>query len=177
MIDVDSSQQRIFLEPLTIGDLDRVMQIDRASYSAPWKQTTYRTELRNRSATYLVARMSGDVVGYAGIWNIMDEAHITTIAVDQAYRRRHIGERLLVAILEEAVLKGAHYVTLEVRESNIPARALYEKYGFKVVAIRRNYYTDNNESALVMWAEDTDAEKYRHFLKTARQTLECEQIL
>lgn len=177
MIEVDSTEQRVFLEPLTLGDLERVMQIDRASYSAPWKQSTYRTELRNRSATYLVARMRGDVVGYAGIWSIMDEAHITTIAVDQAYRRRHIGERLLVAIMEEAVLKGAHYVTLEVRESNLPARALYEKYGFRVVAIRRNYYTDNSESALVMWAEDTDEEKFRLFLSGARQKLECQSTL
>ncbi len=104
------------------------------------------------------------VVGVAGFWVMVDEAHITTIAVRKAYQRRGIGERLLISVIEMATRLNAKEVTLEVRISNIPAQALYEKYGFQRVGLRRAYYTDNGEDALLMTTEPLDSESFRtHF--------------
>jgi len=102
----------------------------------------------------VVAESEGRIVGYAGEWIIMDEAHITTIAVDPVMHGRRFGERLLVALLQEARYRGARRATLEVRITNRVAQRLYEKYNFLTVAIRRKYYQDTDEDALVMWVND-----------------------
>ena len=107
----------------------------------------------NRLARYLGARDGGRLIGFGGIWLMVDEAHITTFAVHPAWRRRHIGERLLAALLELAVRRHAREATLEVRLSNLAARKLYEKYGFRPVGVRPRYYSDDNEDALIMTTE------------------------
>ena len=144
----------LLIRPMAIDDLATVQHIERTSFSTPWPPQAYRQELEtNRLAHYLVAQLGGEVVGYGGIWIMVDEAHVTTFAVHPAYRRRRIGERLLLALLDLSVDRGAREATLEVRLSNVGARRLYEKYGFRPVGIRPRYYSDNQEDALIMTTE------------------------
>ncbi len=143
---------RVILETMTLDDVPRVREIEQQSFRTMWPRDAYTHELReNRLASYLVARFEQDIVGYAGMWVIMDEAHITTIAVDPMYRGQHIGERLLIGLIDAAVERGARWMTLEVRRSNASAQALYHKYGFREIGVRKGYYSDNREDALVMW--------------------------
>jgi ribosomal-protein-alanine N-acetyltransferase len=142
---------RLVVEPMTLDDVPAIQAIEEASFTTPWPPDAYRSELRtNRMAHYLVARVDGAIVGYGGMWLMVDEAHITTFAVDPAWRRQGIGERLLLAFLDIAIERDAHEATLEVRLSNLAARRLYEKYGFRPVGLRPNYYSDDREDALIM---------------------------
>ncbi|MEO8207434.1 MAG: ribosomal protein S18-alanine N-acetyltransferase [Chloroflexota bacterium] len=139
------------IEPMTLADLPDVHRIERASFSVPWPDEAYRSELeRNRLASYLVVRTTGTVIAYGGIWLMVDEAHITTFAVDPSWRRQRVGETLLISLLDVAIARRAREATLEVRLSNLPARRLYEKYGFRPAGLRTRYYSDNGEDALIM---------------------------
>ena len=139
------------IKPMTVDDLPAVHAIERASFAVPWPDDAYRNEIRtNRLASYVVARLDEQVVGFAGIWVMVDEAHVTTFAVDPRWRRRGVGERLLLALLDLSISRHAREATLEVRLSNLPARKLYEKFGFRPVGIRPRYYSDNGEDALIM---------------------------
>jgi ribosomal-protein-alanine N-acetyltransferase len=146
------------IRPMTTADLAAVQHIERASFTTPWPPQAYRQELEaNRLAHYLVAELADEIVAYGGVWLMVDEAHVTTFAVHPAYRRRRIGERLLLALLDIAVDRRAREATLEVRLSNLAARRLYEKYGFRPVGIRPRYYSDNGEDALIMTTEPLDS--------------------
>jgi len=160
------------IERMRLSDVPRVMEIELQSFPTPWSESAYITEISNQSAYYVVARLDGDVVGYAGMWVIMDEAHITTIAVDARHRGRKLGERLLVALLDESMAKGLKRATLEVRQSNRVAQKLYVKYGFDAVAVRKDYYANNNEDALVMWVHDLLAPGYVSRYRELRSQLE-----
>jgi ribosomal-protein-alanine N-acetyltransferase len=145
---------RLTIEPMRLEDLAEVQRIEEASFSTPWPENAYRSELMtNRLASYLVARAAGRIVAYGGMWLMVDEAHITTFAVHPAWRRQRIGERLLLAFFDLARDRHAREATLEVRLSNLAARRLYEKYGFRPVRLRPRYYSDNNEDALIMTTE------------------------
>jgi [ribosomal protein S18]-alanine N-acetyltransferase len=145
---------KLTIEPMRVEDLAEVQRIELASFSTPWPENAYRSELMtNRLASYLVARAGGRIVAYGGMWLMVDEAHITTFAVHPAWRRQRIGERLLLAFLDLARDRRAREATLEVRLSNLAARRLYEKYGFRPVGLRPRYYSDNNEDALIMTTE------------------------
>ena len=145
---------RLLVEPMSIEDLPDVHRIERASFSVPWPDDAYRSEiLGNRLASYLVARADGELVAYGGIWLMVDEAHITTFAVDPAWRRQRVGETLLIALMDLAIGRHAREATLEVRLSNLAARKLYEKFGFRPVGVRARYYSDNGEDALIMTTE------------------------
>jgi ribosomal-protein-alanine N-acetyltransferase len=136
---------------MTLDDIPSVHAIERESFAVPWPDDAYRNELvTNRLASYVVARAGEEVVGFAGLWVMVDEAHITTFAVHPRWRRRGVGQRLLLRLLELANDRRAREATLEVRLSNMPARRLYEKYGFRPVGIRPRYYSDNGEDALIM---------------------------
>ncbi len=142
------------IRPMAIADLEAVQRIERASFTTPWPPQAYRQELEtNRLAHYLVGQLGDDVVAYGGIWLMVDEAHITTFAVHPRYRRRRIGERLLLAMIDLSADRRAREATLEVRLSNLAARRLYEKYGFRPVGIRPRYYSDDQEDALIMTTE------------------------
>jgi len=143
------------IEPMRVRDLDAVLAIERASFPTPWSRYAYLSELlENDRAYYLVARMNDRrVAGYIGIWLIIDEGHITTVAVHPAHRGRGIGGRLLIAAEAIARDRGALRVTLEVRVSNTVAHNLYRKIGYKDAGIRPGYYRDNNEDAIIMWKE------------------------
>src|SRR5579872_1625843 len=161
----------VSVEPMRRTDVPFVSAIERRCYATPWHENAYYTELSNRSACYLVARLEASVVGYAGMWVIMDEAHITTLAVSPEHRGKKIGERLLLGLLEESILHGATRATLEVRENNRVAQNLYRKYRFREAAIRKNYYTDNQENAIVMWADDIHVESYAEHLRDLKHQL------
>jgi ribosomal-protein-alanine N-acetyltransferase len=139
-----------------------VLRIESQVYPRPWSLTLYMSELNLRSSRhYVVARLGGEVVGYAGLLFTADEAHITTIAVDPTQHRRHIGTRLLLHQALVARQRRASHLTLEVRITNTPAQELYRRFGFLPEGIRKNYYAEIHEDAVVMWARDIDTEEYR----------------
>jgi [ribosomal protein S18]-alanine N-acetyltransferase len=162
----------VVIERMTVDDLDAVRSIEQEAFSTPWPSHAYRQELEsNRMAHYIVARWGGEIVGFAGMWLLVDEAHVTTFATRGTWRRRGIGERLLLALLDLARVRGAREATLEVRPSNIAARRLYEKYGFRNAGVRPRYYSDNHEDALIMTTEPLDGREMRVRLITLREAL------
>lgn len=143
---------KIEISPMTESDLDEVMMIEEVSFLTPWSRSSYLSELQqNNLSLYLVARYNEEVVGYAGIWMILDEGHITNIAVHPNYRNRGIGYRLMREIIKASARFGIRGITLEVRPSNRPAQCLYRKLGFTVHGLRKGYYSDSGEDAIVMW--------------------------
>jgi [ribosomal protein S18]-alanine N-acetyltransferase len=148
---------RLLVEPMRLEDIPAVHAIESASFPSPWPPYAFRGEIEtNRMAHYLVVRAGERLVAYAGIWLMVDEAHVTTFAVLPAYRRRGIGGRLLSELIELAVGLGATVVTLEVRLGNAGARRLYQQFGFRPVGVRPRYYSDNGEDALIMTTEGLD---------------------
>ncbi|HKL10920.1 MAG TPA: ribosomal protein S18-alanine N-acetyltransferase [Clostridia bacterium] len=142
---------------MTIEDLDRVMEIEKESFSVPWSRDSYESEIsRNILSLYLVMEGEGQIIGYCGMWFILDEAHITNIAVQKSSRGEGVGTRLVECLMEEAFKKGVRNLTLEVREGNIAARKLYEKMGFVVEGRRPGYYPDNHEDAIIMWKREEE---------------------
>jgi ribosomal-protein-alanine N-acetyltransferase len=145
---------RVRIEPMSLQDLPRVREIEAGSFAVPWPRDAYRAEIQdNKVADYIVARDDdGAVVGFAGMWVIFDEAHVTTIAVDRRHRGMRIGSRLMLALIDRALRRGARWMTLEVRPSNSVALRMYRTLGFRDVALRKRYYSDNGEDAVVMWS-------------------------
>ncbi len=159
----------IVVDRMSVDDLAAVQEIERESFTTPWPPHAYRAELEtNRMAHYIVARHGDRIVGFAGVWLMVDEAHITTFAVRKTWRRQGVGERLLIALLALAEARGARETTLEVRPSNHPARRLYEKYGFAPVGVRPRYYSDDNEDALIMTTDRLDGRQMRDRLAGLR---------
>ena len=155
---------------MRVDDIEHVSRLERKCYALPWSSSAYVTEVGNHSAYYSVAKdVDGSVVGYAGMWVVMAEMHITTIAVDPDRRGERIGERLLIDLIDNGHKRGATHGTLEVREHNRPARNLYLKYGFIDVAQRRHYYSDNGENAIIMWATDLYDPRFLSRLRELRR--------
>ena len=164
---------KLTIEAMRLEDLAEVQRIEQASFTTPWPENAYRSELMtNRLASYLIARIGGRIVAYGGMWLMVDEAHITTFAVHPAWRRQRIGERLLLAFLDLARDRQAREATLEVRLSNLAARRLYEKYGFRPVGLRPRYYSDNNEDALIMTTESFGTPALENRLAGLRSALD-----
>lgn len=156
---------RLTIEPMRAADIPAVHAIESASFPTPWPPYAFRQELdTNRMAHYLVVRAGARVVAYAGVWLMVDEAHVTTFAVLPVYRRRGIGGALLSAMIDLCADLGASVVTLEVRLSNVGARRLYERFGFRPVGVRPRYYSDNAEDALIMTTERLDGPDMQHRL-------------
>lgn len=133
-------------------DIDQILKIEELSFATPWTRQSFENELNlNQFAVYLVLEKEGQIVGYCGMWLIVDEAHITNIAVLPEFRGQKLGEGILSMVMDIARQRGAKTMTLEVRVSNEVAQSLYRKLGFINGGIRKNYYTDNYEDALVMW--------------------------
>lgn len=138
--------------PTRLEDIDDIMILEELSFTIPWSKKAFIEEVtRNKFAVYYSAIADGKVIGYAGMWKIIDEGHITNIAVHPSYRRRHVGSLLLEKLMEACRENDITSMTLECRESNTAARRLYEKHGFRVEGRRRGYYSDNDEDALVFW--------------------------
>lgn len=136
---------------MTLDDLDAVAAIEAATFPTPWSRHSFEQELtRNVAARYLVAVLDGQIIGYAGAWIILDESHITNIAIAEAFRGNGYGRLLTQALLQYLSNLGASYATLEVRKSNLHAQNLYTSLGFQPVGWRKRYYEDNQEDALLM---------------------------
>jgi len=140
----------VTIEPMRSHDVEAVREIDLLSFPSAWSAESYLRDLRNRNSHYLVAHLGGEVIGYAGMWLIADEAHISTLAVHPDHRRRGLGRRLLAHLLELAADHDAVEITLEVREANAIAQRLYESFGFRSKGLLPHYYGDTGENAVVM---------------------------
>ena len=152
------------VRPMTLGDIEAVMKIEREAFTSAWPVTAYELELKqNKLARYIVAvehetpvgprngRVARvEIVGFLGLWLNVGEGHIVTVAVSISHRRRGIGELLVMSAVDTAVANQQEVVTLECRLSNVAAQTLYEKYGFRKVGVRPHYYSDNNEDAVIM---------------------------
>ena len=160
----------LVVEQMRMRDVAAVLEIERLSFSSPWPAFAFEQELTaNRLAHYVVARSDERVVGFAGIWLMVDEAHITTFGVHPDHRRRGVGRRLLLRLAEVAIELGSARMTLEVRVSNVAAHALYRSFGFRLAGRRIAYYSDDGEDALVMTTPElSDA--------TMRATLDAERF-
>jgi ribosomal-protein-alanine N-acetyltransferase len=138
---------------MLLADLDQVAAIEKLSLPSPWSKELFEAELKRPQARYFVAEEGDRIAGYMGYWEAPQEAHIINLAVAPGFRKKGLGVAMLDHVLEFARKTGANLATLEVRESNVAARGLYEKCGFKFVAIRKKYYVDNQEDAVVMIKE------------------------
>ena len=157
---------------MTNEDIPRVLQIESLCFATPWPRNAFSNELNdNKLAHYFVGRFEDGIIAYSGLWVVLEDAHITTIAVEPQHQRKRFGEQMLVHLIEESIARGARWITLEVRESNVAAQNLYKKYGFTVVSTRRGYYSDNDENALVMWAGNLKGEIYQNRLRGLKEGL------
>jgi ribosomal-protein-alanine N-acetyltransferase len=151
----------VHIVPMRRRHLRSVLRIEAQVYARPWSLSLFVSEMALRTTrAYYVARVNGTLVGYAGLMVTEDDGHITTHAVDPAWHRRKIGSRLLLVLAREAIRRGASSLTLEVRVGNEAAQAMYRRFGFRPAGIRKNYYVETNEDALVMWAHDVDTPEY-----------------
>jgi ribosomal-protein-alanine N-acetyltransferase len=134
--------------------IDEILSIEELSFHDPWSKDSMEKELQNSFARYLVVKSSGKVIGYGGMWLILDEGHITNVAVHPDFRGIGAGNLLLKSLIEIGKIESIIALTLEVRSSNNVAQNLYYKYGFLLEGIRKGYYADNNEDALILWKRD-----------------------
>ena len=142
-----------------VTDVDDIEALEFACFASPWSRDSLLYELTdNPLSTYVVAEMEGHVIGYVGVWSILDEGHITNVAVSPDYRRQHVGSLLIYHMLKSTMEAGLVRHTLEVRAGNEAALALYRKFGFTEAGVRKGYYEDNGEDAIIMWR---DSEKVR----------------
>ena len=135
---------------MTAQDVDGVAAVEAATFPTPWSRDAFASEMRNVAARYLVAEKAGKIIGYAGAWIILDESHITNIAVLKEERGQGIGRALTSGLMQYLSNLGAAYATLEVRKSNEVAQNLYKSLGFIKLGVRKRYYEDNDEDALIM---------------------------
>lgn len=165
------------IEMMQLDDLNTVLAIEELCFPTPWSHFAYYTELtENHYALYIVGKIKGQVVAYAGTWVILDEAHITNVAVHPDWQGHGFGRDILLGLLARAKARGAARATLEVRKSNYHAQKLYLKHGFNFQGLRRGYYTDTGEDALIMWKNDlTDIEEQSRNLTPLPQAEGCSQ--
>lgn len=155
----------VLIIPMRRRHLRSVVRIEGQVYPRPWTNSLFVSELALRSSrAYFVAKVGRDVVGYAGLMMSLTDGHVTTIAVDPAWQRHAIGTRLLLALAREAIERDATALTLEVRLSNKGAQDLYRRFGFTAVGVRKGYYADTGEDALVMWAYNVHEHEYAQLL-------------
>ncbi len=146
--------EEVLVRDMYLSDLDAVMGIEAASFPTPWSRAAFQSELmENNFAQYLVLDFHGRVAAYGGMWLILDEAHVTNVAVHPDFRGSHLGERMMRGLMERAKSAGALRLTLEVRRSNTVAQNLYQKLGFIQLGVRRGYYSDPREDAFIMWKD------------------------
>jgi ribosomal-protein-alanine N-acetyltransferase len=163
---------RVVVDAMRLEDVPAVHEIERLSFRTPWPAHAFEQELRgNRLARYLAARAGDTVVGFAGVWLMVDDAHVTTFSVHPDWRRLGIGRQLLLNLAELSGTIGARRMTLEVRPSNLAAQALYRAFGFEIAGRRPHYYTDDGEDALIMTTPDLDDPRMRVIVEAARQRL------
>ena len=153
---------RLTIEPMRYDDIASVQVIEREIFPSPWPKNAYAAELsQNRQASYIVLRQDGQLVGYAGVWRVAHEAHVTTIGVRGKDQGKGYGKALFAALVQRGYAMGAHWITLEVRSANLHAMRLYEYFSFRAIGRRRGYYTDNGEDAVIMWSDSIHAPSFK----------------
>ena len=164
---------KIHINYLKLSDIDDICVVEAEAYGQHhWSRDSFVNELENNLARYYVARNSeGELLGYLGTWMILDEAHITTLAVAKKFRQNKVAQSLLFSFIEDCYKNMIKYITLEVRVSNEPAISLYTKLGFNSFGTRKGYYQDNNEDALIMWTENIFYDKFKTKFEENREKL------
>lgn len=163
--------EEVRISLMTLDDLEEVHAIEARSYPYPWTLNIFRSELSQpNTRIYIVARLAGKIVGYAGMILSDSEGHITNLAVDTPHRHRRIGMLLALRLIEMAMLKGLHWLTLEVRETNLAAQELYRGFGFRSVGLRKKYYSDG-ENAVIMWTDDIASPEFRKAIQETKEQL------
>lgn len=142
------------VRPMRLEDLDAIMEIERVSFPTPWSMHSFGVELKdNEYARYFCLVVDGQIRGYMGLWFILDEGHITNVAIEPSQRGKRYGELLMRSVMEEMREQGMERMTLEVRVSNHAAQRLYQRLGFASAGVRKGYYADTQEDAIIMWVE------------------------
>ena len=184
-----ADQLLFVIEPMVVSDLGDVMVIERLSFSSPWSERAYRFEIeQNENSVMLVVRpafplslwdrirgragVRSPVLGYGGLWLLVDEAHISTIAVHPQWRSKGLGEMVMLSLLEQGIKRGMQRATLEVRVSNEAAQGLYRKLGFQSAGRQKRYYSDNNEDAFIMVTPPFDTPGFKENLRRCRAELQ-----
>ncbi len=154
-------------------NIDDILSIEELCYGKHhWSKDSFVTELNNKiSSYYCILNSEGKCIGYIGIWKIIDEAHVTNLSVHPDYQNKKLAHRLLLSAIDECYKEKIKYITLEVRVSNEKAIHLYEKFGFKSLGVRKNYYQDNNENALIMWSENIFDKKYKELYNNLKSEI------
>lgn len=166
-----------FPVPISLTQMRRrhvrdVLAIERIVYPRPWSAALFFSELAQRTTRhYLVGHVGKELAGYGGLMCHLDEGHITTLAVDPRYQHRRVGTRILLALVEEARRRPVKSLALEVRVANWPAQRLYSWFGFRPVGVRKNYYAETGEDALVMWIDDVRSDEMGQRLARIRRAI------
>ena len=165
--------QKFQIQKMTQNHIDDILQIEELCYGAHhWSRDSFLTELNNKiSSYYCLINEENKCIGYIGFWKIIEEAHITNLSVHPNFQNKKLAQKLLLCMLDECYREKIKFITLEVRVSNEKAIALYEKFGFKSLGLRRKYYQDNNEDALIMWSENIFDKKYKELYDRIRENL------
>ena len=166
--------ENVKIRRMSTDDLDRILEIAKDVYGQHhWPKSSFFEELNNNFSRYYVLFNSEDVlVGFAGSWHVLEECHLTNIAVDKNYHRKKYGETLLKTVIDGCYKEKVKYITLEVRASNEPAISLYKKFGFTSFGRRKGYYQDNNEDALIMWTKNIFFDEYKSIYTKVSEDLE-----
>jgi ribosomal-protein-alanine N-acetyltransferase len=157
------------IRAMTPSDVPAVLELEQLIYPEPWSEKVFNDELAQPSRVYLLALDDGEVIGYSGLMVVFEDAHITTMSVAPAARGSGVGQRMMMKLVDAAIAAGAEHLTLEVRMSNDPAQALYRKFGFAPVGVRKDYYL--NEDALIMWASGINEDDYQQRLARIREEM------
>lgn len=162
----------VIIEPLQKRHLKQVVKIEEACFIRPWSLALFVSELSMPATrAYFIAKAAGEIIGFGGLMMTGDDCHITTIAVEPEYQNRRVARQILLALVDEAISRGGRAITLEVRTSNLPAQILYKRFGFTPVGIRKNYYVETREDALIMWVRGVDKSAYAERLALLRRQI------
>lgn len=144
---------QVTVDKMTKKDLDGVCIVENDCFPDPWSKNSFINELKNEITKYFVVKVDDEIAGYIGAWFIIDEAHITNVAIKSKFRGQGLSNKLIETLIEECLQNRIKAITLEVRKSNVVAQSLYQKFGFIKSGIRKEYYSDNREDALIMWKQ------------------------
>lgn len=170
--------QKLEIQKMDYDHIDDILQIEELCYGAHhWSKDSFIAELNNKISSYYCILQDDKCVGYIGIWKIVNEAHITNLSVHPAFQHQKLAHRLLMTAIKECYREKVKFITLEVRATNTRAINLYEKFGFKSLGLRKKYYQDNNEDALIMWSENIFDKKYKDLYDKIETELDGEKNL
>ncbi len=156
---------------MSIEDIPRTLELEKHCFGEGWTPTPFEKELLRTDCSYFIIKDGDKVVGYSGTWLILEELHLTIMAVHMGYRRKKLGQKLLLNLLRDGVVNGAKWCTLEVKANNFPAQRMYEKFGFVAKGLRKQYYHQDRQDAIIMWTEELDTPEYQDLLNKIESEL------